>query len=145
MKLEKYMGIYIYIITSLYDIIFTFINRKELNMKKLIISIVTCLMIVTGTISAVGALSIEDSGNNETRELLLQDNIVKNTDDNVRINTPLLDYFPFIYSTEKDREWFNENVIGKGDYKEGYLYAKERETNIVRQLVNQPVSKLREA
>ena len=114
-------------------------------MKKLIISIVTCLMIVTGTISAVGALSIEDSGNNETRELLLQDNIVKNTDDNVRINTPLLDYFPFIYSTEKDREWFNENVIGKGDYKEGYLYAKERETNIVRQLVNQPVSKLREA
>lgn len=114
-------------------------------MKKLIISIVTCLMIVTGTISAVGALSIEDEENSKATELLVQDNIVKNTDNDVKINTPLLDYFPFIYSTDKKEEWFNENVIGKGDYKEGYLYAKERETNIVRQLVSQPVSKLREA
>ncbi len=55
---------------------------------------------------------------------------------------PFIKHFPFIYSEEN--EFHNKYVIGPADCKEGYLYSKDLETGIIRQLVSVPVSVIRE-
>ncbi len=74
---------------------------------------------------------------NEYEYLLVEDNIVE-TDKSfvMKEKIPYLKYFTFIYRTDEYNSWYNENVIGPGEFKEGYLYSKELETSVCRQLLS---------
>lgn len=112
-------------------------------MKK-IVKLLSYILLISCLVSNLYAETIDDSENDYISSMLVEDNIVSNTD-NSECTVDLDGYYAFIYSNAENRQWANDNVIGTGDYKVGYLYAKNGNTNVVKQLINMPISIFRES
>ncbi len=103
-------------------------------MKKLMITIICIVMMLTTSVFA---------HNEAVDNLHVQDNTVDYLEEfELTIDKASLTYYPFIY--QKDNEWFNENVIGPADCQEGYLYSKNLNTGVIKQLASVPVDVFRE-
>ena len=70
---------------------------------------------------------------------MVPNNVVSYNSDGETINVQQLDFYPFVFSKEEGREWFNDNVIGDANCQEGYLYSKDMRDGTIRQLFSQPV------
>ncbi len=103
-------------------------------MKKLMITIICIVMMLTTSVFA---------HNEAADNLHVQDNTVDYLEEfELIIDKASLTYYPFIY--QKGNDWFNENVIGPADCQEGYLYSKNLNTGVIKQLVSVPVDVFRE-
>lgn len=100
-------------------------------MKKIVILIISILLLS----STVCAQQAKDDGS----EYLVPNNVVSYISDGETINVQQLDFYPFVFSKEEGREWFNDNVIGDANCQEGYLYSKDMRDGTIRQLFSQPV------
>ncbi len=95
-------------------------------MKKVFMTILVMLV----------ALSLFSSihADNKVIDYHSENEIEYDKDFEIGFEIPLIKYYPFVYSLDNDFE--NTQIIGKTNCKEGYLYAKDLETGVVRQLLS---------
>lgn len=103
-------------------------------MKKIVICIMCFIMLITNNVLAHNVSEDDLLVSNNTVEYLTRFNLT--------IDTNGIVYYPFIY--QKNNEWFNERVIGNAKCNEGYLYSKNLNTGVIKQLVSVPVGVFRE-
>lgn len=103
-------------------------------MKKIVIYIMCFIMLITNNVLAHNVSEDDLLVSNNTVEYLTRFNLT--------IDTNGIVYYPFIY--QKNNEWFNERVIGNAKCNEGYLYSKNLNTGVIKQLVSVPVGVFRE-
>ncbi len=105
-------------------------------MKKIIVLMIILAMCFVNNVYANDDSSYDD--------FLNENNIVAYKSDRKTLTVDGLDYYPFIYSLDNTRKWYNDNIIGDANCEVGYLYTKEMKTGIIREIFNRPVSVFRE-